>query len=152
MINLAILTPKSRQIAITRLVPPLDGLCEMDGFSSAQKEHILAQRNQTDQRKLRQAIYKYVDAIFRLPNTVPGMNEDVSLTLEQPGQFLKIEEVPVILIFEATIPLKQHFQLRHYATPTFGDGAISCTVPTERSPGLSQLTSHSWHGIMLHNN
>jgi len=72
------------------LVPTLDVLCEIDAFSSAQKEHLLARRNQTDQRKLRQAIYEYVDAIFRLPNTVTGVNEDVSLILEQPVQFPKI--------------------------------------------------------------
>ncbi len=114
MVNLTLLTPKSRQIAITRLVPPLDDLCETEAFSSAHKEHLLAQRNQTNQRKLRQAIYEYVDAIFRLPNTAPGVNEDVSLTLEQPVQFPIIEDVPVTFIFEATIPLKQHFLLRHY--------------------------------------
>lgn len=148
MVHLALLTPKDRQIVIAWLVPQLDGLCETGAFSSAHKEHLHAQRNQTNQWRLRQSYYEYVEAIFWLPKTVPG----VSLLLEQPIQFQKIEDVPVTFIYEATIPLMQHFLLSHYGTPTFGDEAISCTMPSGRSPGLPQLTAQSWHGIMHHNN
>lgn len=83
---------------------PLDRLCETEVISSTHKEHLLALRNQTNPRKLRQAIYEQINVIFTLPNAVPGVTEDVLLTLVQPVQFPGPEDLSVTLLFEPIIP------------------------------------------------
>jgi len=79
---------------------PLDRLCDTDAISQAQREQLLALRDQTNPRKLRQTIYDQIDAIFRLPGATPGVTEDVFQTMAQPIQTPKGEDISVTLLFE----------------------------------------------------
>jgi hypothetical protein len=60
---------------------PFDRLCETEAISQEQREHLEALRDQTNPRQLRQEIYDLIDYISSLPGAVPGVTEDVRLTL-----------------------------------------------------------------------
>jgi hypothetical protein len=79
---------------------PLDRLCATDAISQAQKDQLLALREQTNPRKLRQTIYDQIDAIFRLPGAQEGVTEDIFQTLAQPIQIPKGADISVTLLFE----------------------------------------------------
>ncbi|MHC4725541.1 MAG: hypothetical protein ACYS9V_15115 [Planctomycetota bacterium] len=78
----------------------MDRLCATDAISQAQKDQVLALREQTNPRKLRQTIYDQIDAIFRLPGGQEGVTEDIFQTLAQPIQIPKGADISVTLLFE----------------------------------------------------
>ncbi len=63
---------------------PFDRLCETDAITQEHREYLEALRDQTNPRQLRQEIYEWIDYIFSLPSAVPGVTEDVHLTLRAP--------------------------------------------------------------------
>ena len=79
---------------------PLDRLCETDAISQAQKEHLLALRDQVNPRLLRQSIYDQIEHVFSLPNAVQGVAEDIYQTLAQPIYIPKGEDAWVTLLFD----------------------------------------------------
>jgi hypothetical protein len=60
---------------------PFDRLCATKAISSEQKDRLVALRDQTNPRQLRQEIYDLIDYTFALPGAVPGVTEDVHRTL-----------------------------------------------------------------------
>jgi hypothetical protein len=60
---------------------PFDRLCATDAITQQHREQLEALRDQTNPRQLRQEIYALIDLIFALPGAVPGITEDVFLTL-----------------------------------------------------------------------
>jgi len=60
---------------------PFDRLCATNAISPEQKERLTALRDHTNPRQLRQEIYDLIDYIASLPGAVPGVTEDVRLTL-----------------------------------------------------------------------
>jgi hypothetical protein len=104
---------------------PFDRLCATEAISPERKQQLEALRDQTNPRQLRQEIYEMIDQIASLPPAVPGVTEDVRLTLttnltsEQSGQHHSAPvangktKTPgkegtrlVTLSFEGTIPLR----------------------------------------------
>ena len=79
---------------------PLDRLCEIDAISQAQKEYLLALRDQVNPRLLRQSIYDQIKHVFSLPNSVQGVAEDIYQTLAQPIYIPKGEDAWVTLLFD----------------------------------------------------
>jgi hypothetical protein len=61
---------------------PFDRLCATDAILPEHRQHLEALRDQINPRKLRQEIYDTIDYIFSLPGAVPGITEDVRLTLK----------------------------------------------------------------------
>ena len=60
---------------------PFDRLCATDAITQQHREQLEALRDQTNPRQLRQEIYASIDLIFSLPGAVPGITENVFLTL-----------------------------------------------------------------------
>lgn len=60
---------------------PFDRLCETTAISQEQRERLEGLRDQINPRQLRQEIYDLIDSIPSLPGAVPGVTEDVRLTL-----------------------------------------------------------------------
>jgi hypothetical protein len=60
---------------------PFDRLCETDAILPAHREQLQALRDRINPRRLRQEIYDHIDRIFALPGAVPGITENVFLTL-----------------------------------------------------------------------
>jgi hypothetical protein len=60
---------------------PFDRLCQTTAISQERQERLSALREQTNPRQLRQQIYDLIDHISSLPGAVPGVTEDVRLTL-----------------------------------------------------------------------
>jgi hypothetical protein len=104
---------------------PFGRLCATKAISPERKQQLEALRDQTNPRQLRQEIYELMDQIASLPRAVPGVTEDVRLTLttnplsEQSGQHHSTTvadgktKTPgkegtrlVTLSFEGTIPLR----------------------------------------------
>jgi hypothetical protein len=95
---------------------PFDRLCATQTLTAQQQAQLIALRQQTNPRQLRQQIYRQIDAIFALPLALPGQTEDVYETL-LPSQTLstspdcnnhpmKGEGGPVALSFDRTTPLR----------------------------------------------
>jgi len=79
---------------------PLDRLCDTEAISLAQKEHLLALRDQVNPRMLRQSIYHQIEHVFSLPNAIQGVTEDIFQTLAQPIAIQKGEDATVTLLFD----------------------------------------------------
>jgi len=60
---------------------PFDRLCATDAILPQHRQQLEALRDQINPRQLRQEIYDTIDHIFSLPGAVPGITEDVRLTL-----------------------------------------------------------------------
>ncbi len=60
---------------------PFDRLCATDAILPEHRHQLEALREQINPRQLRQEIYDIIDYIFSLPGAVPGITEDVRLTL-----------------------------------------------------------------------
>jgi len=60
---------------------PFERLCATDAILPEHRQQLEALRDQTNPRQLRQQIYDTIDYIFSLPGAVPGITEDVRLTL-----------------------------------------------------------------------
>jgi len=104
---------------------PFDRLCKTKAISQERKEQLVALRDQTNPRQLRQEIYDLIAYIASQPGIVPGMTEDVRETLmTHPDSGQDVEHPPVLsggqngknsgkertrpvtLSFEGTIPLR----------------------------------------------
>jgi hypothetical protein len=60
---------------------PFDRLCETDAILPEHREQLDALRDRTNPRRLRQEIYDDIERLFALPGAVPGITENVYLTL-----------------------------------------------------------------------
>jgi hypothetical protein len=60
---------------------PFDRLCATDSILPEHREQMEALRDQINPRRLRQRIYQTIDQLFALPSAVPGVTENVHLTL-----------------------------------------------------------------------
>ncbi len=72
---------KRKARPLCRARTPFDRLCATDAITQQHREQLEALRDQTNPRQLRQEIYALIDLIFSLPGAVPGITEDVFLTL-----------------------------------------------------------------------
>jgi len=63
---------------------PFDRLCDTPAITQVHRQQLQKLRDQTNPRQLRQEIYDWIDYIFSLPGAVPGVIEDVHLTLRAP--------------------------------------------------------------------
>ena len=86
---------------------PFDRLCETDAITQEHREQLEALRDQTNPRQLRQEIYDWIDYIFSLPNAVPGVTENVHLTLRAPHRLGKGGDSPSTFCFNRTTILKE---------------------------------------------
>ena len=60
---------------------PFDRLCQTSAISPQHKTQLEALRDSINPRRLREDIYDAIDDIFKLPGAVPGVTENVFLTL-----------------------------------------------------------------------
>lgn len=84
---------------------PFDRLCDTDVILPQHAARLHALRNQINPRHLRQQIYDQIDAIFSLPNAVPGVTEDVYQTLSSSTNARTQDTLLRDLAFDCT-PLK----------------------------------------------
>jgi len=85
--------------------PPFDRVCDTQAIPRERREHLDALRDRTNPRQLRQEIYDWIEYIRSLPKAVPGITEDVHLTLRAHG----LEEGGGGLLgfpFDRTTPLR----------------------------------------------
>jgi len=85
--------------------PPFDRVCDTQAIPRQRREYLDALRDRTNPRQLRQEIYDWIEYICSLPNAVPGITEDVHLTLRAHG----LEEGGAGLLgfpFDRTTPLR----------------------------------------------
>lgn len=61
--------------------PPFDRVCETDAILPTHCQQLEALRDSINPRHLRQQIYDIIETIFELPGAVPGVAENVHLTL-----------------------------------------------------------------------
>ena len=85
---------------------PFDRLCATDAITQEHREQLESLRDQTNPRQLRQEIYDWIDYIFSLSNAVPGITEDVYLTLRAPHRLEKGGDSLFTLSFDRTTVLK----------------------------------------------
>jgi hypothetical protein len=72
---------------------PFERLCETDAISDLQRDQLTALRQSINPRTLRQEILALCDELFRLPNAVPGLTENVHQSLHYPWDLeLPIED------------------------------------------------------------
>ena len=74
---------------------PFDRLCATNRILPEHREHLEALQDQINPRVLRQQIYNAIDHLFALPGAVPGVTENVHLTLiedsKRNGNLLDLE-------------------------------------------------------------
>ena len=63
---------------------PFNRLCETDAISDQQRQRLMALRESINPGKLRREIYALCDALFSLPNAVPGIAKNLHHTLHYP--------------------------------------------------------------------
>ncbi len=86
---------------------PFERLCESEVLLPEHREQLEALRDQTNPRQLRQEIYDWIDYIFSLPGAVPGVTEDVHLTLRAPHRLkMRGGDAPCTFCFNRTPVLK----------------------------------------------
>ena len=81
---------------------PFDRLCDTDAITQEHREQLQALRDQTNPRHLRQEIYDWIDYIFSLPGAVPGVTQDVHLTLRAPYRLEIGGDPQLLLSFDRT--------------------------------------------------
>lgn len=62
---------------------PFDRLCKTDAILPEHRQQLEALRDATNPRRLRQEIYDAIEQLFALPGAVPGVAENVHLTLAE---------------------------------------------------------------------
>jgi hypothetical protein len=62
---------------------PFDRLCQTDAILPEHRQQLEALRDRINPRQLRQDIYDDIERLFALPGAVPGVTENVHLTLAQ---------------------------------------------------------------------
>ena len=85
---------------------PFDRLCATDAILPAHRQQLEVLRDQTNPRQLRQQIYDAIDYIFSLPGAVPGVTEDVRLTLAPSSTTQRGGDPLLNLAFNRTKVLK----------------------------------------------
>ena len=85
---------------------PFDRLRTTGALSPHRHNQLLALRDETNPRQLRQQIYGLLDQLFALPLAPPGSTQDVYQTLFAPPDFMKGGDVPVTLSNDRTITLR----------------------------------------------
>jgi hypothetical protein len=65
---------------------PFDRLCETDAILPEHRQQLETLRDAINPRRLRQQIYDAIETIFKLPGAVPGIAENVHLTLAKNRQ------------------------------------------------------------------
>lgn len=85
--------------------PPLDRLCESQAISVADRARLLALRDQTNPRQLRQEIYDLLDDLFNLPGATPGVTENIFETLSLHSQKGE-DDLPVTFSFDRMTSLR----------------------------------------------
>ena len=65
---------------------PFDRLCKTEAILPEHREQLKALRDSINPRRLRQEIYDAIETIFNLPAAIPGVTEDVHLTLAKNQQ------------------------------------------------------------------
>jgi hypothetical protein len=116
--------PSRIQCRYDRSSTPFDRLCATEALNQERREQLERLRDQSNPRQLRQEIYDLMDSISSLPGAVPGVTEDVRLTLrtsvrrqqddrpQEPAVVRqtknpKKERTPLVtLSFDGTIPLR----------------------------------------------
>jgi len=66
--------------------PPFDRLCKTEVILPEHREQLEALRDSINPRRLRREIYDNIERIFKLPGAVPGIAENVHLTLAKNQQ------------------------------------------------------------------
>ena len=66
---------------------PLDRLCQTDALNDNERQRLRLLRERTNPRSLREEIYRSLEELFRLPNAVEGITENVHDTLTFPLNF-----------------------------------------------------------------
>ena len=86
---------------------PFDRLCDTDTILPDHRDLLLALRDQTNPRQLRQAVYHLLDHLFGLPGAVPGVTEDVFQTLTfYPGSERQDDD-SISFAFDRTMTRKE---------------------------------------------
>jgi hypothetical protein len=84
---------------------PFDRLCETNAILPHHRQQLEAIRDATNPRRLRQQIYDAIETIFKLPAAVPGITENVHLTLAKNQQ--KGDDELLDLAFDRTVIRKE---------------------------------------------
>jgi hypothetical protein len=79
---------------------PFDRLCNTDAILPEHRQQLEALRDATNPRRLRQEIYDAIEHLFTLPGAVPGVAENVHLTLAENRQ--KGDDYLLDLVFDRT--------------------------------------------------
>jgi len=85
---------------------PFDRLCDTEAILPHHRQQLEALRDRTNPRQLRQEIEDRIDYILSLPNAVPGVTEDVHLTLRAPYRLEKGGDPLFVCSFDRTPILK----------------------------------------------
>lgn len=86
---------------------PFDRLCATDAILPEHRQQLESLRDQTNPRQLRQQIYDAIDEIFSLPGAMPGITEDVRLTLASSSTAPQGGVPPLNFAFNRTQILKR---------------------------------------------
>ena len=81
---------------------PFDRLCQTDAILPEHRQQLEALRDSINPRRLRQQIYDTIETIFKLPGAVPGITENVHLTLAK-NQPKGDDQVPNLAFNRTTI-------------------------------------------------
>ena len=82
---------------------PLDRLCQTGALNENERQRLHLLWEGTNPRSLRQEIYQSLDQLFRLPNALGGITENVHDTLTHPIDFRNERTPSVTLSFDRTI-------------------------------------------------
>jgi hypothetical protein len=85
---------------------PFDRLCDTQTITQAHRQQLQRLRDHTNPRQLRQEIYDWIDYTFSLPGAVPGVTEDVHLTLRAPYRLPTGDDSLCLHPFDRTPTLK----------------------------------------------
>jgi len=85
---------------------PFDRLCAASALDPQRHQQFLTLRNSLNPRQLRHQIYALLDRLFALPNSQPGITQNVYLTLFDPPDFTKGVDGSVTFSSERTITLR----------------------------------------------
>jgi hypothetical protein len=81
---------------------PFDRLCATDAILPEHRQQLESLRDQINPRQLRQQIYDAIDELFSLPGAMPGVTEDVRLTLASSSTTPQGGVLPLNLAFNRT--------------------------------------------------
>lgn len=88
-----------------RAQTPFDRLRATGVLEKADERKLVALRDTTNPRQLREEIYEWLDQLMALPGADPETTEDIYQTLFTGHSEAEEEDIPVTLSFEGTIPV-----------------------------------------------